>query len=130
MNFSKGDIYMKIKGFTMIEILIGITIISILAALGTTSYIRYVERSKSLGCQQKLKLLKHSLDQFAEEYDVFPASLAQLEPRHIKKAYTKVIIDKQDLFTKIGYYLLLMDIQSSITSVSLKAINISAIFLA
>ena len=96
----------KRAGFTLIEILIAITILSILIALGLMSYSRAIARSKATGCEVNLKVLKNSLDNYASEYDVFPSSLAQLEPKHINKAYAEVIIAKEDLLTKLGYFII------------------------
>jgi len=65
-------------GFTLIEILIVITIIGILATLAQPSYNRAVTSAKEASLKENLFILRDRLDQFYADNGKYPASLNDL----------------------------------------------------
>jgi prepilin-type N-terminal cleavage/methylation domain-containing protein len=81
---------MKRKSFTLIEILVGLIIISILASLSIASFRKTVAVNEEKACIENLKVLQGAIDIYTLENDALPASLALLTPRQINLAYFKV----------------------------------------
>ncbi|MFH0924827.1 MAG: type II secretion system protein [bacterium] len=94
------------KGFTLIEILVTVAILSVLVTLCRVSYLAMVVRARAAGCRNNLRIIKHALDNYASEYDDFPSSLSQLKPRHLNKAVAEVLIDKGDILSHLGFFLI------------------------
>lgn len=68
------------RAFTLIEIMVAIGIIAILAAIGTTSYVRSKEQAKLAACMSNEKLLADALQQYANDHDgCYPDSLSDLQ---------------------------------------------------
>jgi len=82
---------MKRKSFTLIEILVGLIIISILAALSMASYRKTIETNNERICRENLKTLWKAIDIYTMENDALPATLAQLTPRQIYLAHSQVV---------------------------------------
>src|SRR3989338_8794192 len=90
---------MKRKSFTLIEILVGLIIISILAALSMASYRKTIETNNERICRENLKTLWKAIDIYTMENDALPATLAQLTPRQIYLAHSQVVSEqKENLF--------------------------------
>ncbi|MCD6045631.1 MAG: pilE [Gammaproteobacteria bacterium] len=67
------------SGFTLIELMIVIVIISILAGIAYPSYTAYVERGRRSDGQSALLDLSHRMDQYFSEHKSYKgATLAQL----------------------------------------------------
>ena len=77
------------RGFTLIEILIVITIIGILVTLAQPSYNRAVTSAKEAALKENLFILRDRIDQFYADNGKYPGSLNDLveKPylRHIPK---------------------------------------------
>lgn len=82
---------MRRKSFTLIEILVGLIIISILASLSIASYRKTVETNNERICTENLKVLQKAIDIYTLENDSLPATLAQLTPQQIYLAYSQVV---------------------------------------
>ena len=91
---------MKRKSFTLIEILVGLIIISILAALSMASYRKTIETNNERICRENLKTLWKAIDIYTMENDALPATLAQLTPQQIYLAHSQVVGEaKENHFT-------------------------------
>ena len=66
------------RGFTLIEILIVITIIGILVTLAQPSYNRAVTSAKEAALKENLFILRDRIDQFYADNGKYPASLNDL----------------------------------------------------
>lgn len=65
-------------GFTLLELMIVITIIMILLTLGAGQYVRSVHRSKEAVLKQNLLVLRDSIDQYTLDKQAAPGSLEEL----------------------------------------------------
>lgn len=87
-------------GFTLIEIFVGLIIISILASLSIASYRKTVEANKDGICKENLKVLQKAIDIYTLENDSLPLTLAQLTPQQIYLAHSQVVDEtKENHFT-------------------------------
>jgi general secretion pathway protein G len=65
-------------GFTLLELMIVITIIMILLAMGTGRYERSVQRAKEAALKQDLAVMRKAIDQFTLDKLAAPQSLDDL----------------------------------------------------
>ena len=65
-------------GFTIIELLIVMTLIIILAAIGMTQYRNTVTRAEEAALKENLFRMRDAMDQFYADKNKWPADLAEL----------------------------------------------------
>lgn len=65
-------------GFTLLELLIVVSIIGILATLAQPSYERYVIKAREAALRQQLHEIRTALDHFYADQGAFPESLESL----------------------------------------------------
>lgn len=65
-------------GFTLVEMLVVMTIIALLLAIATPRYIRAVDESRETVLRQNLGGIRRAIDQFAADRGTLPRSLAEL----------------------------------------------------
>lgn len=82
---------MNKKSFTLLEILVGLIIITILASLSIASYRKTVETNDARICKENLKVLQAAIDLYTLENNSLPLTMAQLTPRQIYLAYSQVV---------------------------------------
>lgn len=83
----REKIKMSLTGFTLIEILSALIIISILASLAVFSYRKSVENNNERICKENLKVLQKAIDIYNLENDSLPVTLAKVTTRQIYLAY-------------------------------------------
>jgi general secretion pathway protein G len=66
------------RGFTLLEMMIVITIIMVLLAIGGGRYERSIIRSKEAALKQDLFVLRQAIDQFTLDKEAAPSSLDDL----------------------------------------------------
>ncbi len=81
---------MNKKSFTLLEILVGLIIIAILASLSIASYRKTIETNDARICKENLKVLQAAIDIYTLENNSLPLTMAQLTPRQIYLAYSRV----------------------------------------
>ena len=91
------------KGFTLTEVVITVVLIGILSTLGIATYRQVLDNARQKVCKTNLKVLETAVEMYALENDALPASLGDLKPSHVKKAYAKVM-RKEGWFTKFAYF--------------------------
>lgn len=67
-----------IAGFTMIELIIAMVIITILAAMAIPLYAQYVERAKVVVCVTELKSMVQLIESFKYDKGRLPTNLAEI----------------------------------------------------
>jgi general secretion pathway protein G len=69
---------MKARGFTLIEVLIVITLIVVLAAVGMPTYQNSVRRAQEATLKENLFRMNDAIDQYYADKNKYPASLQDL----------------------------------------------------
>lgn len=87
---------MKRKSFTLIEILAALIILSIIASVSVALYQKTVDTNNERICAENLKVLQAAIDIYTVENDALPAELAQLTPRQIYLAYSRVTGERKE----------------------------------
>lgn len=75
------------RGFTLIEMIIVIAIISILAAVAAVNYQHSVRRAREAVLREDLFMMRHSIDQYTLDKQKAPQSLQDL----VTAGYIKVV---------------------------------------
>ena len=68
-------------GFTLIELIVVLTIISLLLTLAAPNYFRSMQRSKETALKQNLATLRDAIDKFHSDQGKYPDALADLASR-------------------------------------------------
>lgn len=70
------------KGFTLIELMIVMTIVGILASLSVPNYNRAVIRAREAVLRETLYSFRSTIDQFYADQGKYPDSLSELVEKH------------------------------------------------
>lgn len=73
------------NGFTLLELLIVMTVIGILATIAIPSLIQYPIRAKEAVLKTNLKELRGALEQHYADKGRYPAALDELLPKYLKR---------------------------------------------
>lgn len=73
-------------GFTLIELIVALTIISLLLAVAAPRYFHSVQRSKETALKQNLATLRDAIDKFYSDQGKYPDALADLISRRYLRA--------------------------------------------
>lgn len=79
------------KGFTLLELLVVLTILLILSSFGMYLYHRSLAYAKDTVCQTNLRALQESLILYTADNDALPGTLGDLKLDHLEKGYAKAI---------------------------------------
>jgi general secretion pathway protein G len=72
----------RLRGFTLIEMLVVMVILSLLLTIAVPRYMRSLQRSKESVLHQDLAALRESIDKFYGDTGKFPESLETLVEQH------------------------------------------------
>ena len=75
-----------IRAFTLIEVLVVLTIIATLLSLVTPRYFETVTRSKETSLKHDLAIMRDSIDKFYSDTGVYPETIEELIERKYLKA--------------------------------------------
>lgn len=70
------------RGFTLIEMLVVLSVIGLLLSLVAPAYLHHVDRAQELTLKQNLKTVRNSIDQFHADRGRDPAGLEELVSMH------------------------------------------------
>jgi len=72
----------KIKGFTLIELIVVMTIVSLLLTLAAPRYFRSIDKSKETVLRANLAATRDALDKFHADTGKYPSQLGDLVEKH------------------------------------------------
>jgi general secretion pathway protein G len=75
----------KVRGFTMIELLVTLAIIAMLLTLAAPRYFASIERTKEDVLREDLYILRNAIDHYYADKNVYPAELKDL----VKEKYLR-----------------------------------------
>ncbi|NBV17162.1 MAG: type II secretion system protein [Janthinobacterium sp.] len=70
------------RGFTLVELLVVLAIISLLLTIAIPRYFGSVEKSKEVALKENLQVLRSGLDKYYADKGEYPAALADLVTHH------------------------------------------------
>jgi general secretion pathway protein G len=74
------------RGFTLVELLVVLSIIALLLSIAAPRYFQHVDRSKEAVLRENLATLRDALDQYHADKGRWPDSLATLAQEHYLRA--------------------------------------------
>ena len=77
------------RGFTLIEMLIVISLIGILASIATPNFQRYIIRAKEASLRRTLFVLRDVVDQYYSDHGKYPDSIEDLEDERYIRSVPK-----------------------------------------
>ena len=101
------------RGFTLIELMIVMTIILILIGIAAGNYQRSVPRSREAVLKQDLQEMRKAIDNFTMDKQAAPQSLDDLAPQYLHVIPTDPITNAKDWVPVVDSVVLTPDQQSS-----------------
>jgi general secretion pathway protein G len=87
--------YKKNKGFTLVELLVVLSILALLLTLAVPKYFTSIEKAKDATLKQDLNTLRESLDKYYADNGKYPNTLDDLvEHKYIRKLPVDPITEK------------------------------------
>jgi general secretion pathway protein G len=93
-------------GFSLLEIMIVVTIIMILAGIAATRYERSVVRAREATLKQDLFVMRNAIQQYTLDKEAGPSSLDDLVPKYLSAIPTDPITRNKDWHTESEQVLL------------------------
>jgi general secretion pathway protein G len=91
------------KGFTFIELMVVMAIISTIIAIAMPRYFDGYERSKETALKQNLKEMREAIDHYHSDKGIYPANLQTLvSERYLRFIPTDPITEKSDTWVRIA----------------------------
>ncbi len=88
------------SGFTMIELLVVMTLIVVLATVGMTQYRQSVTRAEEAVLKENLFRMRDAVDQFYADKNKYPSNLAELSSEgYIREVPTDPMTKSKDTWT-------------------------------
>jgi prepilin-type N-terminal cleavage/methylation domain-containing protein len=79
------------KGFTLLELLVVLTVLLLLSSFGMYLYHRSLAYAKDTVCQTNLRALQESIIFYTAENEALPGTLGDLKLDHVEKGYAKAM---------------------------------------
>lgn len=70
------------KGFTIVELLVVLSIIALLLSIVTPRYLDKIQEGQEIALRQNLATIRRSLDQYYADQGVYPEQLEKLIEKH------------------------------------------------
>ncbi len=88
------------RGFTLVELLVVLSIIALLLSIAAPRYFQHIERSKEAVLRENLATLRDALDQYNADKGRWPDSLEALAQEHYLRAVpTDPLTERNDTWT-------------------------------
>lgn len=91
------------KGFTIAEIIVTVTITLILATIAIATYTQTVDNARQRVCASNQTVLLKAVENYFLTTGVAPATLGDLSPEQVHKAYVEVM-QNRDWLTKLAFF--------------------------
>lgn len=89
-------------GFTLVEILVVLSVIALLLSLVAPAYTTHVDRARELTLRQNLKTVRDSIDKFNADKDRDPADIAELvSANYLREPPLDPITDRSDTWKAV-----------------------------
>ena len=75
---------LKLQGFTLIDLLIAISIIGVISMISVSSYNGYIDTTKNSQAASQIRSLAFLINDYAEDYGYYPNSLSDIGNENLK----------------------------------------------
>lgn len=82
MRNGKYSVIRRIAGFTLVELLVVLSILALLLSLAVPRYFSGVQRAKEQALKQQLTTTRKALDEFYADQGQYPETLQELVDKH------------------------------------------------
>ena len=90
------------RGFTLIEMLVVLSVIGLLLSLVAPSYLHHVDHAQELALKHNLKAVREGIDQFRADRGRDPASLDELVSTHyLRELPLDPVTDRTDSWVPV-----------------------------
>jgi general secretion pathway protein G len=91
-NFNQSELITKLdkknsRGFTLIELMVVMTMIALLISIAVPRYFNSVEKAKEATLKQSLNVMREAIDKYYGDNERYPASIAEL----VTKKYIRAV---------------------------------------
>jgi general secretion pathway protein G len=100
--FSNRPLRSRERGFTLLELVMVMTIIVILAAVGITSYQNIRVKAQETILKENLRQMRKLIDQYGADKEKLPQSLDDLVPSYIREVPIDPITGDKDWQVEMG----------------------------
>lgn len=83
---SNGLSRKRFKGFTLIELMVVMTIVALLIAVAVPRYFHSVDKARESTLRHDLNVMREAIDKFYGDHERYPASLEELVSLHYLRA--------------------------------------------
>jgi len=94
---------MRLKAFTVVELIIAVIIVGILGTLAINQYQGFVENADAQVCETNQKALQTAMDIYSLEHDTIPAAVSEIPEKYIEKAFASIMRQKGSWKIKLAY---------------------------
>lgn len=92
-----------VRGFTLIELMVVLTVIALLVALASPRYVESVDRAKEAALRENLQQMRIAIDKFYADRARYPASLEELvEQRYLRRVPLDPVTERADAWVKVN----------------------------
>lgn len=96
-NLHNVRLAFKRLGFTLVELLVVLTIIALLLSIASPRYFSSIDRAKEATLKQTLNVVRDALDKFYADKGLYPEALEDLvEQRYINKIPVDPVTDSSE----------------------------------
>lgn len=74
------------RGFTIVELLVVLSVIALLLSIVTPRYLNKIEEGKEIALRQNLSVIRKSIDQYYSDQGEYPDKLNQLVEKYYLRA--------------------------------------------
>jgi len=91
------------RGYTLVEVLIVLAIISLMVALAVPRYVERLEDAREAALRENLKVVRIAIDRFHADLGRYPESLNELvERRYLREVPVDPMTDKSETWIELA----------------------------
>src|SRR5260221_4767379 len=88
---------MKRPGFTIIELLVVMTVIALLLTIAAPRYLRHIDRAKEVALREDLHAMRDAIDKYYADRGSYPSALTDLvEQKYLREIPSDPVTDRTD----------------------------------
>ena len=94
---------MQARGFTIIELIVVMTVLALLLTIAAPRYLQHIDAAKEAALQENLHVLRDAIDKFYSDRGAYPATLQDLvEQRYLRNLPVDPVTERLDTWVLIA----------------------------